>query len=88
MALLLIKLLHDRKAVLRVNPEQLEQYEPDGPAFVGGLGFDLAPEVIGHVAERVVSHGVFSCPTKLGSDDRVVITAPSRDDLGYQQRAA
>lgn len=53
-----VERLHDLKPVFGVDPQQFEQDEPHGTAFVGGLGFDLPPQVSVDPAERVTRHGL------------------------------
>lgn len=56
-SLAFIERLDYRVAVRRVDAQQIQQYESDRAAFLGGLALDAPPQVVGDVLEAVFSHG-------------------------------
>lgn len=69
--------LYDVIPVLRVDPQQRQEYEPQRATFVGRLRFDLLPHLLVDAADAVVGH-VTSFRTKFQAAVQMVpIWAPA-----------
>jgi hypothetical protein len=80
--------LHDGVAVRGVDPQQLQQHEPNRSALSGGPGLDALPELRVDTPQHVADHGCSLLPTICTPAPDVMSAGSRGDDLDHSQVAS